>query len=69
MRLYTTDHGIAREDEPGVLSILDLPEPDLGALLWGRGLDAASGAAVIRQVPLDEVGQAAEILYRLARAG
>jgi 2-keto-4-pentenoate hydratase/2-oxohepta-3-ene-1,7-dioic acid hydratase in catechol pathway len=37
MRLYSTDHGPAREDEPGVLSVLNLQ--DLGEELRNGGLD------------------------------
>lgn len=52
MRLYTTDQGIAREDRDGELSLLDLPEADLGELLRGRGLAAASNATVRERVPM-----------------
>lgn len=62
MRLYTTERGIAREDEPGTLSILDLPEPDLGALLRGRGLDVARGAAVVAKVAVGDVRILAPVL-------
>ncbi|MEU9047423.1 MULTISPECIES: fumarylacetoacetate hydrolase family protein [unclassified Kitasatospora] len=55
MRLYSTALGIAREDSPGELSLLDLPFADLGALLRGPGIAAARTAAVVRQVALDEV--------------
>ncbi|MFE6871228.1 fumarylacetoacetate hydrolase family protein [Kitasatospora sp. NPDC057692] len=55
MRLYSTDLGIAREDGPGELSLLDLPFADLGALLRGPGLAAARAAAVVRRVALDGV--------------
>ncbi|MET8543464.1 fumarylacetoacetate hydrolase family protein [Kitasatospora sp. NPDC004799] len=55
MRLYSTALGIAREDSPGVLSLLDLDVADLGALLRGPGTAAARTAAVLRQVALDEV--------------
>lgn len=55
MRLYTTDRGIAREDHEGEASILDLPEADLGELLRGSGLAAASNAAVRERVPLQRL--------------
>ncbi|MFI9616472.1 fumarylacetoacetate hydrolase family protein [Streptomyces sp. NPDC052023] len=35
--MYSTDQGIAREDEPGELAFLDLPFPDLGELLRSEG--------------------------------
>ncbi|MEV0028411.1 fumarylacetoacetate hydrolase family protein [Nocardia sp. NPDC050793] len=53
MRLYTTNDGIAREDRAGVLSVLDLPQWDLGELLDGPGLDAARAAGTLRDIPLD----------------
>ncbi|MFI5773861.1 fumarylacetoacetate hydrolase family protein [Streptomyces sp. NPDC051658] len=55
MRLYSTALGIAREESPGELSLLDLPFPDLGALLRGPGVDAARAAPVVRRAALDEV--------------
>ncbi|WP_326763716.1 fumarylacetoacetate hydrolase family protein [Streptomyces sp. NBC_01591] len=55
MRLYSTALGIAREESPGELSVLDLPFADLGALLHGPGIDAARAATVVRRVALDEV--------------
>ncbi|GGV94750.1 hypothetical fumarylacetoacetate hydrolase family protein [Streptomyces gelaticus] len=55
MRLYSTALGIAREESPGELSVLDLPFADLGALLRGPGVDAARAAAVVRRVALGEV--------------
>ena len=55
MRLYSTERGIAREDEPGTLSVLDLPERELGELLRGRGLDVARGAPVTGRVALGDV--------------
>ncbi|MBD0673712.1 fumarylacetoacetate hydrolase family protein [Streptomyces sp. CBMA156] len=55
MRLYSTALGIAREDSPGELSLLDLPFTDLGALLRGPGIAAARAAAVVRRVALDGV--------------
>ncbi len=62
MRLYTTERGIAREDELGTLSLLDLPERELGELLRGRGLEAARHAAVTGQVALDDVRVLAPVL-------
>ncbi|MEV0342541.1 fumarylacetoacetate hydrolase family protein [Nocardia sp. NPDC050713] len=53
MRLYTTNEGIAREDRADVLSVLDLPQRDLGELLDGPGLDAARTAGTVREIPLD----------------
>ncbi|MFJ2914307.1 fumarylacetoacetate hydrolase family protein [Streptomyces sp. NPDC087228] len=55
MRLYSTALGIAREESPGELSLLDLPLTGLGALLRGPGIEAARAAAVVRRVALDEV--------------
>ncbi|WP_067840321.1 fumarylacetoacetate hydrolase family protein [Nocardia lijiangensis] len=52
MRLYTTNEGIAREDRADVLSVLDLPQRDLGELLDGPGLDAARTAGTLREIPL-----------------
>jgi 2-keto-4-pentenoate hydratase/2-oxohepta-3-ene-1,7-dioic acid hydratase in catechol pathway len=62
MRLYTTDRGIAREDDYGKLSILDLHERDLGELLRGRGLGAAASAGVLDRAPVDEVAVLAPVL-------
>ncbi|MFE5093151.1 fumarylacetoacetate hydrolase family protein [Streptomyces sp. NPDC056638] len=55
MRLYSTALGIAREESPGELSVLDLPFDDLGALLHGPGIVAARAATVVRRVALNEV--------------
>jgi len=52
MRLYALDSGLAREDRAGVLAVLDLPYPDVGALLRGPGIDAARTAPVLREQPL-----------------
>ncbi len=65
MRLYTTNHGIAREDHENELSMLDLPEADVGELLRGRGLAAASNATVRERVPIDKL----EILAPVPRPG
>lgn len=61
MRLYSTDQGIAREDSPGLLSILDVAGADLGDLLRGPGLGAAAEAAVLREVPAGEVALRAPV--------
>jgi 2-keto-4-pentenoate hydratase/2-oxohepta-3-ene-1,7-dioic acid hydratase in catechol pathway len=55
MRLYSTALGIAREESPGELSVLDLPFASLGALLHGPGIDATRAAAVARRVALGEI--------------
>ncbi|MCX4970401.1 fumarylacetoacetate hydrolase family protein [Streptomyces sp. NBC_00654] len=55
MRLYSTDLGIAREDSPGELSLLDLPFADLDTLLRGPGIEAAGAAPVTGRTPLDRV--------------
>ncbi|MEU1429326.1 fumarylacetoacetate hydrolase family protein [Nocardia sp. NPDC005746] len=54
MRLYSTDDGLAREDRAGVLTLLDLPYADVGALLRGPGLDAARTAMTLREQALDQ---------------
>src|ERR1700758_1516445 len=50
MRLYNTDQGPAREDEPGVLSLVDLP--DLGEVVRDGGLDRIESACCVDKVPL-----------------
>lgn len=62
MRLYTTDRGIAREDSEGELSVLDLPDIDIGALLRRSTLAEAATAAVRERVPLASVRVLAPIL-------
>jgi 2-keto-4-pentenoate hydratase/2-oxohepta-3-ene-1,7-dioic acid hydratase in catechol pathway len=52
MRLYNTDHGPAREDEPGILTIVDLP--DLGDVVRDGGLDRIESAPCVDKVPLAE---------------
>lgn len=64
MRVYNTELGLAREDAPGVLSILDVPFPDVGEVLRGPGLGAVAAAAV-RQ----EVAVGAGLLAPVARPG
>ncbi|MEU5761254.1 fumarylacetoacetate hydrolase family protein [Nocardia sp. NPDC047648] len=51
LRLYNTDQGPAREDRPGVLTILDLP--DLGDLIRTGRLDDIDAAPVRAHVPLE----------------
>ncbi len=65
MRLYTTDRGIAREDDPGELTLLDLAERDLGELLRTRGLAAVASAEVRDRVPLAAV----DVLAPVRRPG
>ncbi|BCF82234.1 hypothetical fumarylacetoacetate hydrolase family protein [Rhodococcus qingshengii] len=62
MRLFSTDNGLAREDEPGCLSVLDLPFEDIGALLRGPGIEAAHAASVLRRVDFVEVALLAPVL-------
>ena len=50
MRLYNTDRGPAREDEPGVLSLVDLP--DLGQVVRDGGLDRIESAPCVDRVSL-----------------
>ena len=50
MRLYNTDHGPAREDEPGVLTVVDLS--DLGDLVRDGGLDRIESAPCVEKVAL-----------------
>ena len=52
MRLYNTDQGPAREDEPGVLSVLDLPE--LGYVLQSGGLDQIASERCVDKLSLAE---------------
>ncbi|MZG16362.1 FAA hydrolase family protein [Streptomyces sp. SID5914] len=61
MRLYSTDQGIGREDQPGRLSLLDLPYDDIDALLRGPGVTAAGTAPVRRVLNVDEVTLAAPV--------
>jgi 2-keto-4-pentenoate hydratase/2-oxohepta-3-ene-1,7-dioic acid hydratase in catechol pathway len=50
MRLYNTEHGPAREDEPGILTVVDLP--DLGDVVRDGGLDRIESAPCVDKVPL-----------------
>lgn len=65
MRLYSTNQGIAREDRAGELSLLELPQSDLGELLRTQGLAAAASAEVRERVSIDD----AEILAPVLRPG
>lgn len=63
MKLFTTDRGIAREGADGALEILDLPEPDLGALLdVDPALDRARSAEVRDRVAQGTVTLLAPVL-------
>jgi 2-keto-4-pentenoate hydratase/2-oxohepta-3-ene-1,7-dioic acid hydratase in catechol pathway len=56
MKLFTTNRGIAREAANGQLEILDLVEPDLGALLIADpGLERARSGRVRERVTRDDV--------------
>jgi 2-keto-4-pentenoate hydratase/2-oxohepta-3-ene-1,7-dioic acid hydratase in catechol pathway len=50
MRLYNTEHGPAREDESGVLTVVDLP--DLGDVVRDGGLNRIESAPCVEKVPL-----------------
>jgi 2-keto-4-pentenoate hydratase/2-oxohepta-3-ene-1,7-dioic acid hydratase in catechol pathway len=50
MRLYNTDQGPAREDEPGALAVVDLP--DLGDVVRDGELHRIESATVVDKVPL-----------------
>lgn len=50
MRLYTTEQGLAREEPDGSLAVLDLPHPDVGALLRRGSVDEAASAGVRSRV-------------------
>ena len=52
MRLYSTDSGLAREDDPGMLSLLALDYFDIGDLLRDADLDAARHADSRSKVPI-----------------
>ena len=52
MRLYNTNQGPAREDEPGVLTVVDLP--DLGDVVREGGLDLVESAPSVDKVPLPD---------------
>ncbi|MDH6678627.1 2-keto-4-pentenoate hydratase/2-oxohepta-3-ene-1,7-dioic acid hydratase in catechol pathway [Rhodococcus sp. LBL1] len=61
MRLYCTDQGIGREDEPGVLSLLDLPWPTVDALVRSGNLDAARTAPTVRALPIGQASLSAPV--------
>jgi 2-keto-4-pentenoate hydratase/2-oxohepta-3-ene-1,7-dioic acid hydratase in catechol pathway len=63
MRLYNTEHGPAREDEPGVLTVVDLS--DLGDVVRDGGLDRIESAPCVDKVPLAE----ARLLAPVRRPG
>ena len=50
MRLYNTEHGPAREAEPGILTIVDLP--DLGDVVRDGGLDRIESAPCVDELSL-----------------
>jgi 2-keto-4-pentenoate hydratase/2-oxohepta-3-ene-1,7-dioic acid hydratase in catechol pathway len=50
MRLYNTDKGPAREDEPGILTVVDLP--DLGDVVRDGDLGRLESAPAANKVPL-----------------
>ena len=63
MRLYTTDHGIAKQADDNTLDILDLPFADLGALLEADPtLAIAENANSKEKISLAEVTLRAPIL-------
>ena len=59
MRLYNTDRGPAREDEPGVLTVVDLP--DLGDVVRDGGLGRLESAPIVDTVPLADAKLCAPI--------
>ena len=63
MKLFTTNLGIAREAADGTLEVLDLAEPDLGALLSvDPELKQAKSADVLKRVALEDVALLAPVL-------
>src|ERR1700720_2601831 len=63
MRLYNTEHGPAREAEPGILTVVDLP--DLGDVVRDGGLDRIESAPCVDEVPLAD----ARLLAPVPRPG
>lgn len=61
MRLYSTTDGIAREDTPGELSILEVAVPDLGEALRLGALDGVRTARVRKRLELSECSLLAPI--------
>jgi 2-keto-4-pentenoate hydratase/2-oxohepta-3-ene-1,7-dioic acid hydratase in catechol pathway len=59
MRLYNTDKGPAREDEPGILSVLDLPE--LGELVRNGWLDRVASEPCTDELALADATLAAPV--------
>lgn len=55
MRIYSTELGIAREETPGELAVLDLSYPDLGELLRHGKLEDVASAVVRQTVSLTDV--------------
>lgn len=55
MRLYSTDAGVAREDSPGMLSLLALDHTDVGEVLRRGDLERARTAAVTSTRPVHDV--------------
>lgn len=55
MRLYSTEAGIGREDQPGILSLLALEFEDIGELLRNADLSAARDAEVVSRRPVGEL--------------
>lgn len=67
MKLFTTNLGIAREAADGTLEVLDLAEPDLGALLSvDPELKQAKSADVLKRVALEDVALLAPVLSRIS---
>jgi 2-keto-4-pentenoate hydratase/2-oxohepta-3-ene-1,7-dioic acid hydratase in catechol pathway len=50
MRLYNTDKGTAREDEPGILTVVD--PSDLGDVVRNDGLGRLESAPAVEKLPL-----------------
>ena len=63
MRLYNTDRGPAREDEPGVLTVVDLP--DLGEVVRDGALHRLGSAPAVDKVPVAD----AKLLAPVRRPG
>jgi 2-keto-4-pentenoate hydratase/2-oxohepta-3-ene-1,7-dioic acid hydratase in catechol pathway len=63
MRLFSTDHGIARDEADGTFALLDLRYPDVGELLRHADTATAAAAPVLRRMAtLDEVAVLAPIV-------
>src|SRR5258708_2024961 len=62
MRLYDTEHGPAREDEPGILTVVDLP--GLGDVVRDGGLDLVESAHCVEKVPLADASLLAPVRGR-----